>query len=36
MVTSGGEEGDQVSLSSCHSDIWIPIYFQEESGIVTF
>ena len=30
------EAGDQVSLSSCHRDIGIPINFQEESGIVTF
>ena len=28
--------GDQASLSSWHSDIGIPINFQEESGIVTF
>ena len=28
--------GDQVSLSSCHSDTEIPINFQEESGIITF
>ena len=33
---SGGEAGDQGSLSSLHSDIGIPINFQEESGIVTF
>ena len=33
---SGGECGDQVSLSTFHSDIGIPINFQEESGIVTF
>ena len=32
---SGGEAGDQASLSSFHSDIGIPINFQEESGIVT-
>ena len=25
---SGGEAGDPGSLSSCHSDIWIPINFQ--------
>ena len=31
---SGGEAGDRVSLSSWHSDIGIPIHFQEESGIV--
>ena len=28
--------GDQASLSRWHSDIGIPINFQEESGIVTF
>ena len=28
--TCGGEVGDQVSLSSFHSDIGIPINFQEE------
>ena len=33
---SGGEAGDQVSLSSWHSDIRIPIHFHEGSGIVTF
>ena len=33
---SRGEVGDQVSLSSCHSDIGIPINFQEKSGIVSF
>ena len=33
---SGGEVGDRGSLSSWHSDIGIPICFQEESGIVTF
>ena len=27
---------DQASLSSFHKDIGIPIYFQEESGLVTF
>ena len=32
---SGGEEGDQGSLSSWNSDIGIPIHFQKESGIVT-
>ena len=32
---SGGEAGDRGSLSSWHSDIGIPIHFQEESGIVT-
>ena len=36
MKTSGGGAGDQASLSSWHSDIGIPINFQEESGIVTF
>ena len=30
------EVGDRGFLSSCHSDIGIPINFQEESGIVTF
>ena len=34
--TSGGEAGDQGSLSSWNSDIGIPIHFQTESGIVTF
>ena len=34
MDDSGGEAGDQESLSSWHSDIGIPIHFQEESGIV--
>ena len=34
--TSGGESGDQASLSSWHSDTGIPINFQEESGIVIF
>ena len=28
--------GDQVSLSSFHRDIGIPINFQEESGLGTF
>ena len=32
----GGEAGDRGSLSSSNSDIGIPIYFQEEKGIVTF
>ena len=36
MDASGGEVGDQASLSRWHSDIGIPINFQEESGIVTF
>ena len=36
MDSSGGEAGDRVSLSIWHSDIGIPINFQEESGIVTF
>ena len=36
MDTSGGEAGDRGSLSRWHSDIGIPIHFQEESGIVTF
>ena len=30
------ESGDRVSLSSCYRDIWIPINFQEKSGIVSF
>ena len=34
--TSGCEEGDQVSLSSFHRDIGIPINFQEESSLVSF
>ena len=34
--TSGGEVGDQVSFSSFHRDIGIPISFQEESSLVTF
>ena len=33
---SRGEAGDQVSLSSWHRDIGIPINFQEVSGIVNF
>ena len=33
---SGGELGDQASLSSWQSNIGVPINFQEESGIVTF
>ena len=33
---SRGEAVDRGSLSSCHSDIGIPINCQEESGIVTF
>ena len=36
MDASGGEAGDRGSLSSWHSDIGIPIHFQEQSGIVTF
>ena len=36
MDASGGEAGDQGSLSSGNSDIGIPIHFQKESGIVTF
>ena len=36
MDAYGGEAGDQVSLSNWHSDIGIPINFQEDSGIVTF
>ena len=34
--TSGSEVGDQVSLSSFHRDIGIPINFQEESSLVSF
>ena len=34
--TSGGEAGDRGSLSGWHSDIGIPIHFQEESGIISF
>ena len=30
------EVGDPVSLSSCYRDIWIPINFQDESGIISF
>ena len=33
---SGGQPGGQASLISWHSNIGIPIYFHEESGIVTF
>ena len=33
---SGGEVGDQASLSSFHRDIGIPINFQEVSGLSTF
>ena len=33
---SGGEAGDRGSLSRWNSDIGIPIYFQKESGLVTF
>ena len=33
---SGGEAGGQATLISWHSYIGIPIYFHEESGIVTF
>ena len=36
MDSSGGEAGDQGSLSSWNSDIGIPIHFQKESGIITF
>ena len=32
---SGGEAGDLVSDSRWHTDIGIPIHFQEETGIVT-
>ena len=30
-----GEPGELGTLSSWHSDIGIPIYFQEESGLIT-
>ena len=33
---SRGEAGDPGSVSSCHSDIGIPINFQEDSGIIIF
>ena len=33
---SQSEAGDQGSLSTCHTDIGIPINFQEESGIIIF
>ena len=33
---SRGEAGDPVSLSRCHSDIDIPINFQQKSDILTF
>ena len=33
---SGGDVGDQASLSSFHRDIGIPINFQEESSLVSF
>ena len=33
---SRGEAGDGKSLSNFHSDIGIPINFQQESGIITF
>ena len=36
MDPSRGEAGDPGSLSICHSDIGIPINFQEESGIIMF
>ena len=36
MNASEGEAEDRGSLSNSHSDIGIPIHFQEESGIVTF
>ena len=34
--TSGGEAGDQGSLSSWNNNIGICIHFQKESGFVTF
>ena len=36
MDASGGDTGDQDSLSSWNSVNGIPIHFQKESGIVTF
>ena len=36
MDASRAEAGDSGSLSNCHSNIGIPIKFQQESGIVTF
>ena len=36
MDPTGGEAGDQDSLSSWKSDIGIPIHFQKESDFVTF
>ena len=36
MDSSGGEAGDQDSLSSSNSDIGIPINFQEGSSLVRF
>ena len=36
MDASGGEAGDQGSLSSWNRDVVIPILFQKESGIVNF
>ena len=36
MDTTLPEPGYPGSLSSCHSDIGIPINFQQESGIITF
>ena len=34
--TTGGEVRDQVSLSSFHRDLGIPINFQEESSLIIF
>ena len=36
MDASGGEAGDQGSLSSWNSDIGISIHFQKEYDIITF
>ena len=36
MDSCGGEAGDRFSLSIWHSDIGIPIQFQEESVIITY
>ena len=36
MDPSGSQAGDQASFSSLHSDIGIPVNFQELWGIVNF
>ena len=33
---SRGEAGDPGSFPCCHSDIGVPIKFQQESGFITF